>query len=118
MLKRFIFWEYQRGSWQYDIIVGLILAFLLLTPRAWFRDQPRIAKASDIALLSSANGVSEFFVQKDNVASASAGDGQRVGKVTEQLRIKTGDKRLTVSRLEPVKDSEGELQGYVAYARH
>jgi hypothetical protein len=116
MLKRFIFWEYQRGSWQYDVIVAVILIFLLLTPRAWFRDQPRIAKASDIALLSSANGVSEFFVQKGNLANVS--DDQRVGKVTEQVRIKTGNQRLTVTRLEPVQDSEGALQGYVAFARN
>jgi hypothetical protein len=36
-----IFWSYERGSWPYDVMVLAILAFVLLTPRGWFRDQPR-----------------------------------------------------------------------------
>ncbi len=27
-----IFWRYSRGSWQYDILCGLILAFIFFTP--------------------------------------------------------------------------------------
>src|ERR1035438_1611358 len=37
MLKRFILWEYPRASWQYDVIVAIILAFVFLTPRDWER---------------------------------------------------------------------------------
>ncbi len=39
-LMRTIFWSYERGSWPYDVMVLAILAFVLLTPRAWFHDQP------------------------------------------------------------------------------
>jgi hypothetical protein len=35
-LGRVLFWRYQRGSWQYDILCGLILAFIFLTPKAVF----------------------------------------------------------------------------------
>ena len=35
-LGRFIFWEFPRASWQYDVMVGLILAFIL------FRLEPRL----------------------------------------------------------------------------
>ena len=31
-----IFWRFHRGSWQYDILCGLILAFIFLTPRTVF----------------------------------------------------------------------------------
>lgn len=31
-----IFWRYPRGSWQYDILCLLILAFIFLTPRGVF----------------------------------------------------------------------------------
>ncbi len=27
-----IFWRYSRGSWQYDVLCGLILAFIFFTP--------------------------------------------------------------------------------------
>jgi len=40
--KRAIFWSYERGSWQYDIICLLILAFIFLTPTDWFHDRPRL----------------------------------------------------------------------------
>jgi hypothetical protein len=42
VLSRTIFWAYERGTWQYDVAVILILIFVLLTPRAWFRDQPQV----------------------------------------------------------------------------
>jgi len=37
---RSFFWTYRRGSWQYDIIVIVILAFIFLTPRSWYAPQP------------------------------------------------------------------------------
>jgi hypothetical protein len=37
--RRAVFWTYKRGSWQYDIICIVILAFIFLTPRAWFAPQ-------------------------------------------------------------------------------
>jgi len=42
-LGRVLFWSYDRMTWQYDVMVALILAFLFLTPRHWFHDQPQRA---------------------------------------------------------------------------
>ena len=39
---RSIFWAYERGSWQYDVIVIAILAFIFLSPRSWFSDRPTL----------------------------------------------------------------------------
>lgn len=39
---RTIFWGYKRGSWQYDLIVIAILAFIFLSPRSWFNDRPTL----------------------------------------------------------------------------
>jgi hypothetical protein len=36
VISRVIFWRYVRGSWQYDILCGLILAFIFLTPKSVF----------------------------------------------------------------------------------
>jgi hypothetical protein len=115
MLKRCILWDYTRGSWQYDVVVGIILLFIFVTPREWFGDQPRIPNASSITMISSGNGVSAFFIQADLVAGLS--EEQRSAKVNELLQIRTGNKRLTVASLEPVHNSEGDLEGYMAFAR-
>jgi hypothetical protein len=42
VVARSIFWAYERGSWQYDVIVIAILAFIFLSPRAWFNDRPTL----------------------------------------------------------------------------
>ena len=115
MLKRFILWDFPRASWQYDVMVGIILAFVFLTPRSWFRDQPRIPTASSIALIPTEKGNSVFFVNSALLAGVS--DQGRAAKLTEILQARTSNRRLVVVRVEPVLDSEGELEGYMAFAR-
>ncbi|NNE98124.1 MAG: hypothetical protein HKN25_03800 [Pyrinomonadaceae bacterium] len=40
---RIILWNYERGTWQYDIFCLLIIAFIFLTPKAWFDSKGKIA---------------------------------------------------------------------------
>ena len=115
MLKRFILWDFPRASWQYDVMVAIILAFIFLTPRDWFRDQPRIPTASSIAPLPSDNGSSVFFVNSELLNGVPV--DQRAVRLTQMLRTRTSNRRLEVTRVEPVLDSEGALQGYMAFAR-
>ncbi len=115
MLKKFILWEYPRASWQYDVIVAIILAFVFLTPRDWFRDQPRIPHASSISLLPSENGSTVFFVNTQMLAGIA--ENQRIDTLSRELQKRMSNRRLRVTRVEPILDSEGELQGYMAFAR-
>ena len=108
MLKRFILWDYPRASWQYDVMVGLILAFIFLTPRDWFRDQPRIPDASEIL-------PGQYFVPP-KVLSDIPGDRQPA-RLTQFLRTRRNSSRLVVTRVEPILNSEGELQGYMAFVK-
>jgi hypothetical protein len=41
-VSRTVFWSYERGSWQYDLLVLAILAFIFLMPRGWFDDRPTL----------------------------------------------------------------------------
>jgi hypothetical protein len=113
-IKRFILWDYPRASWQYDVMVGLILAFVFLTPRDWFRDQPRIPRASKIARLPGAHGTDVFWIESELLAGVP--ENARAGRAGEMLRRQdpsVGD----VVRLEPVFGSEDELRGYLAFTR-
>jgi hypothetical protein len=109
-LRKFIFWEFPRASWQYDVMVGLILAFIFLTPRAMFRDQPR---ASSVVMLPSEQGVAQFWVEPDLLVNLD--ESQRLERANQLLRSRTG-KLHKVTRLEPIFDSEQEVRGYMAYA--
>jgi hypothetical protein len=33
-----LFWTYERATWQYDLMVIAILAFIWLTPPSWLGD--------------------------------------------------------------------------------
>jgi hypothetical protein len=115
MLKRLIFWEYPRESWEYGLIVAIILAFIFIPPREWFRDQPRIAGAGQVALLPSEHGNQVAWMHPSLLEGVS--ETGKVERATGILRGKTGNKHLLVTRVEAIRDSENEIQGYFAFAR-
>ncbi len=113
-LKRFVLWDYPRACWQYDVMVGLILAFIFLTPRGWFRDQPRIPNASSITMLPAVHGANVYWVDMDLLTPVA--EAERAAKVEQMLENRTGKPQKLV-RLEPVRDSEAELKGYMAFTK-
>ena len=115
MLKRFIFWDYPRASWQYDVMVGIIVIFVMLTPRGWFRDQPRTPLVSSIAVLPSEHGSSVYWVEPELVAGLSK--DQQTQKLSGLLKKFTHRTQLTVTRVEPIADSDGETTGYMVFAK-
>ncbi len=109
-VKRFLFWDYPRAGWQYDVMVGLILAFIFLTPREWFRDQPR---ANSIVMLPSERGDNRFL---DGCRATFEHPRKRTGRRGQLalLQARTG-KKYHVVRLEPIVDSEQEIKGFMAF---
>ena len=113
-LKRFVLWDYARASWQYDVMVALIVIFVLFTPRSWFRDQPRVPHASEIAVLPAQHGSQVFWIEPELVSPVPEQD--RLTHLSSFLKIKTG-RAQTVTRIEPIYDSEQEIKGYMAFAK-
>ncbi len=108
--KRFAQWDFARGAWQYDIIVGLILIFIFATPRDWFHDQP---KASSVILMSSQGRSSTVFIATSLLAGLP--EAQRLRKAESLIHQRTG-MRWHVVRLEPIHDeAQHETEGFVAY---
>ena len=112
-LKRLILWDYPRGVWQYDIVVAIIVGFVFFTPRGLFRDQPRLAHASQIASLPS-HGESVFWIEPEMVTPIP--EGRRLSELGKILSLRTG-KTQELIRVEPILDSEREIKGYMAFAR-
>jgi len=46
ILRSYFFWTYERGSFHYDVMVTLILAFIFITPHVIF-DSNQLVDASD-----------------------------------------------------------------------
>jgi hypothetical protein len=55
-LSRVLMWQYERGSWQYDVLCALIVLFILLTPRQFFRRVPGSDTPPGIQVQSSPAG--------------------------------------------------------------
>jgi hypothetical protein len=110
-MRRFLLWDYARATWQYDVMVALILAFVFLTPRELFRDQP---KPSNIVRMPAEHGAKVFWLEPQLLDFVA--EGERGAKVERELKSRFGE-RETVVRVEPLMGSEHEVQGYMAYTK-
>ena len=105
-------WDYRRASWQYDVMVALILIFLFATPREWFRDQPKVPHVAEVASLPAGKGNQVFWIE----AALLKPESDLRAEASAVLKSRTG-KIQSVTDVKPVYDSEKELKGYMAFAR-
>ena len=112
-LKPALLWRYRRGAWQYDVIVALILAFVFLSPRAWFNDRPSRTAVHEIE--ASADGARVFWMDPSVLDGTAPNASSR--RLQEVLRERSGED-LTVVRTETAKDEAGNVRAYLVYARN
>jgi hypothetical protein len=108
-MKHLIFWDFPRTSWQYDIVVLLILAFIFVTPRDIFKDQPRAMSVVRVPVHTSA---AAFWIEADLLTAS--GEAARMTQAGGIISKKIG-KTATVRRLETILSAENETQGYMAF---
>jgi hypothetical protein len=80
-LGRVFFWSYDRMTWQYDVMVALILAFLFLTPRHWFHDRPQ--PVVSVQMVSQDSGTHTTTYRLDATALAP---NRRARSVTPEIQ--------------------------------
>lgn len=112
-LLNILFWAYERGSKPYDLVVILILAFIFLTPRAWFDDRPTL----QLTDLRNHQGIVEVTHRSDGgsyLVDARLVEARRSQKledaVTEILRPRIS-KSFTIKSVEPLREGD-ILLGY------
>lgn len=42
-IKNIINWNYERASWQWDVLCIVIMMFIFLTPKEWFEKKEKLA---------------------------------------------------------------------------
>ena len=103
-------WDFPRASWQYDVVVALILVFVFATPREWFHDQP---KAASVILMPALHGANRIFIATELLESVP--DELRPARARNLIHQRTG-KNWNVVRVEPIRDeTEQEIKGFIAY---
>jgi len=124
ILSRTFFWTYERGTWQYDLAVILILVFVLLTPRAWFHEQPLVgvtAYPGEVQHLTSASGTDTYRVDARILAppkQTPALENDLHHALQKSLPKELGSGRFAITKIEPVRDESGTVIAYDVDVRH
>jgi hypothetical protein len=118
ILKSYFFWTYERGSFHYDVMVSLILAFIFIAPRyVNFKDQPQPVEQTQHSneLVVTANGDQGSVWQAD----AAAVDAQDVDmvRINFQRLLRPIAGPVTVEKIEQVRDAHGQVVAYRAWVR-
>ncbi len=108
----FVFWEYERGSWQYDVKVALILAFIFITPRAVFHDRPQLSEGHQIMELHGADGTG-YRVDAAMLEGTTRTLQVNAEHIVEQMRGAPAE----IVRIEPVLDQRKQVVAYTIWVK-
>jgi hypothetical protein len=108
IFRRILFWEYKRASWQYDIIVGVILVFIFAAPLYFsFDDQP---KPASVAMVRGG-----YWIEPQQLAGIPTENLASRAAELVNSRFKT---RAEIVSVEPIYDeAQKELKGYLAFPK-
>jgi hypothetical protein len=96
-LKKILFWSYERGTWPYDVMCVLILAFIFLSPNGIF--QSRLS-------------ATPVIVRSAEIGPIDPNDLEQ----TIQDYLERKGHAVNISRIEKAEDSSGETH-YVVYQK-
>ncbi len=106
-LKRFVLWDYKRASWQYDVMVALIVVFIFATPRSFFSDQP---KPASVAMVRGG-----YWIEPQQLSGVPEPQLPSRAAALINSRYKV---RAEILSVEPIYDEEAkELKGYLAFPK-
>jgi hypothetical protein len=105
-LKKVLFWSYERGSWQYDVMCVLILLFIFAVPNSFLHN----AQTTDARVALPG----PVFVSREEVGQV---DPARVNEVIAERLSQRYGHAVTIMRTEPHVDSSGNVTGYLAWGR-
>ena len=114
ILKSYFYWTYERGSFHYDVMVTLILAFIFITPFAWnYGDRPQPDKLAPNSVLVKMTGRGSYVY--DVPANDVYADGGPLNdQLQEQVQAISGP--VTLDRYDAVKEQGGKIVAYRVWA--
>jgi hypothetical protein len=117
LIGSYIFWKYERGSFHYDVMVTLILAFIFITPHVIdYHDHPVADNLSPTQVL--VRPTSHGMVYEIPADQVHAGTGLMAGRLAEPLALAIApiSGAVTVDRYESLKDASGKVTAYKVWA--
>jgi len=115
-MKRHLLWTFDRGSFQWDILCLVILAFLFLIPRHWFHDVPDFMQVSATESTSKTvdrNGVAIFTVKLEEPCFFDTDNTREKARL--MLEQSLGKPVGKNSRIQPIRNWTGRLIAYAIW---
>jgi len=119
VLKRIFFWNYERGTWPYDVIVLAIVAFVFLTPRNWFHDQAETSRVPAAAAIPCEADATSPQVLRCKVNAALLTPQQASPQLQEKAHdvllrnaLPLKDRTFQITQMEPVLGPGGGVLYY------
>ena len=118
ILSKTFFWAYERGTWQYDAAVILILIFVLATPRGWFHDEPQMglpANAPGRVVLFKDEGKSKTYRVDARILAPPEQTPALENELHNALKKSLPDlrnARFTIAKIEAERDEQGTVIAY------
>jgi hypothetical protein len=122
IFSRTFFWSYERGTWQYDLAVILILVFVLLTPRGWFHDKPQSGAPvtpGQVQLISQEGNHLKYRVDAHILAPPTklALQNDLHTALQEALpELRNGN--FSIANVERIRDEQGTVIAYQVEVHH
>jgi len=108
--KSYVLWTHTRGSFHYDVMVTVILLFIFLTPRAWFRDKPAEHRPHQSEVLVQPDGHDGFIYEVEASAVTGKTDDEIRGNLLSVIEPIAGE--VSIASYEPVRDNKGRTISY------
>src|SRR5438270_11421826 len=110
-IRSFIFWSYERGTIQYDVMVTLILIFVFFSP--WlinFNDRPVERNPHSTGVVVYPDGKGEFIYQVEARAVPEGDDAAVRAALLRVIEPISGS--VSISKYETVKDNRDHVIAY------
>ena len=111
IIHGYLFWTYERGSFHYDVMVTLILAFIFLGPYFInFKDASVQQLPHQTGVVVRPDGGSGFYYEIDAVAVQGTDDPSIRQDLLRVIEPIAGEVEIT--GYDPVRDRHGDVTGY------
>jgi hypothetical protein len=110
-IRDYIFWSYERGTVQYDVMVTLILVFVFLSPKLInFKDKPVEHNPHRTGVAVMPDGQGGLIYQIEAAAVVGKDDAAVHSQLLEIIEPISGE--VNITKVVPVRDGSGRVLSY------
>jgi len=110
-IRDYIFWSYERGTIQYDVMVTLILVFVFLSPKLInFKDKPVEHNPHRTGVAVMPDGQGGLIYQIEAAAVVGKDDAAVRSQLLDIIEPISGE--VSITKVELVRDGSGRNLSY------